>query len=163
MELWHWFTGFGACLAVLNTLFLIFDRIFRYRPIISITAKPSMSGGVDANPYLRVKNIAPFDIVIERFLVEPPHCNVSANSEIRGIYDAITGTDVPILLGPKQERELVLIIRDRPKIRSDQTIKITIEWRRGQATWLRQCPVWIKTSLDDIDLRIRAAMNSRRT
>ena len=134
IEFWHLFTGLGAGLAILNTAFLIFDRLFRYRPIVSVTAERGMGGGGHAVPTLRLKNVAPFDVVVERFTVKPPHLAVSANTEIRGILDAVTRTDVPILLGPEEERHLVVVVRDRANLRANEAIVITVEWRRGLST-----------------------------
>ena len=162
MQLYYWFTGVGACLAIFNTLFLIFDRLFRYRPVASITAVRGMGGGSHATPVLRIKNTAPFDIVVERFSVDPPYYAVSANSEIRAMVDIMIGADVPILLSPNEERQLVLIPRVQESAPTDRSVVFRIEWRRGYSIWFRQCPVWVRSSLDDIDLRISAAMNSHR-
>jgi hypothetical protein len=162
MQLWHLFTALATVLGVGNTAFLIFDRLFRYRPVASVSAARGWSGGGDATPYLRVKNMAPFDIVVERFSVYPPHLVISANSEIRAMVDALVRSDVPIILGPEEERRLVLVIRDRANRSERQPIDIVIEWRRGRSTWLRQMPVTVRTSIEDIELRERAALNNAR-
>jgi hypothetical protein len=157
IQAWHILAAIGAALGIVNTGFLVFDRLFRHRPIVSISA---VQGGGHARPVLRVKNVAPFDIVIERFVVEPEHLGISASQEIRAIIEGIIGADVPILLEPLQQRQLAIIVQDRANLRQDEQIKITIEWRRGVSTWLRQCPIIVRTSLADIELRERAAMNA---
>jgi hypothetical protein len=159
--LWHWFTGFGALLAVLNTAFLIFDRLLRFRPIVSVAAVRGVSGESHVTPVLRVKNAAPHDIlVIERFSVTPGHLTISANSEIGAIVDALTNTDVPILLGPEMERQLIIGIGDRTRVAVDQRITIQAHWRRGVSRWFPQWPVSVRTSLRDIELRQRGAANA---
>jgi hypothetical protein len=163
MAFWQWFTGFGAALGFVSTAFLIFDRLFRYRPIATITAARSEMGSAPAMPRLRVKNTAPFDILIERFTVVPAgSCTISASQETRALIDVLTRSDVPIILTPNEERQLVVVLGDRSEFSSNQVIKFTVQWRRGRESWLWQWPARVRTSFDDIDLRIRAAMNSPR-
>jgi hypothetical protein len=158
-DFWQLFTGLGAALGFVSTAFLVFDRLLRYRPVATITAERDMG---DATPALRIKNTAPFDILIERFRVSPKgSCTVSASHERRAMMDVLTGSDVPIILGPNEERHLV-IVTDRSKCPNDQAIEFSIPWRRGKESWLWQWPATVRTSFDDIDLRIRAAMNSPR-
>ena len=51
--LWHVFTGVGALLGFISTLFLIYDRLLRYRPVASIKAVrdkatlPAQAGAVE--------------------------------------------------------------------------------------------------------------------
>lgn len=159
IQAWQVIAAIGAGLGIVNTAFLVFDRLFRHRPIISVSAVRGMGGGGHATPVLRVKNVAPFDIVIERFVAEPQHLAISASQENRAILDVLTGADVPILLEPLEQRQLVIIVQDRANRREDEQIKITVNWRRGVSTWLRQWPVTARTSVADIELRERAAMN----
>jgi hypothetical protein len=159
---WHVFLGIGAILGFVSTGFLVVDRLFRYRPIVSISAVRGMSGGDHPTPVLHVKNVAPFDVLIERFVFEPPHLGVSANFETRAIVDVLTGADVPILLEAEAQRDLVIIVLDRANRRPDEHIRITVEWRRGISTWQRQWPVRVRTSIADIELREGAAMNGPR-
>lgn len=161
--IWHLFTAVATILSIANTIFLIVDRacsgIGRSRPY---WRRRGWSGGGTATPYLRVKNMAPFDIVVERLSVYPPHLVISANNEIRAMVDALVRSDVPIILGPGEERHLVLVVRDRENRCANEPIDIVVEWRRGRSTWLRQMPVTIRTSIEDIELRERAALNSPR-
>ncbi len=162
-SIWQWVTGLGGLLGFANTAFLVFDRLFRYRPIVSVTAvRPPGVEGEQPSLKLRVKNVAPFDIVVERFIVEPEVFSIAAGNSIRAIAEVLTGSDVPIILSPDSERLLVMVTRDRSKFLDSQIVKITTEWRRGQATWLRQVRVVTKTSLNDTDLRLQAAANSPR-
>jgi hypothetical protein len=153
MDGWHWLAGTGAAFGIGNTAFLIYNQMFRYRPIASVTATRGWSGEGHATPTLRVQNTAPYNIVIERFSVSPPYCTISAKSEIRAIV-ASQRPDVPTLLGPKEERQFVIVVRDRTK--SNETIKIVVDWRPGHSTWpRRQWPVTVRTSIDDIKPRER--------
>jgi hypothetical protein len=153
---WHGFLGMGALLGFISTGFLVYDRLLRYRPIISATAVRGMDGiSQQAEPTLRVRNLAPFDLLIERFKVKPPYCGVAPSNNMKHVMEAVSGSDVPILLAPLEERELELVItvRDRTKVKDDEHIKITMYWRRSIAPWVPQWPVSMRTSLGDIELR----------
>ena len=82
-----------------------------------------------ADPFLRVKNVAPFDLLIERFEVKPSYCGIASGSDIKNILKAASGSDVPILLAPLEERELLLVItvRDRSKVKDDEKARRVFE------------------------------------
>jgi hypothetical protein len=160
---WSVITGIGGLLGFASTGFLIYDRLLRYRPIVSVTAVRGLDGiSQQAEPTLRVRNVAPFDLLIERFEVKPPYCGIASGSGIRDILEAVSGSDIPILLAPFEERELALVItvRDRSTVKDDEHIEITMYWRRSIAPWVPQWPVSVRTSLADIELRQKAAMNT---
>jgi hypothetical protein len=160
IQVWHVVIGIGALLGFVNTGFLIYDWLLRYRPIVSLSAVkgPGSTSASHVKPTLHIKNVAPFHILIERFAVKPPYCSIALT---RGIRDTlITESDTPILLAPSEDRELVIIRKDSSDARKDEQIKITVRWRRGRARWLPKCPVSVRTSLDDIELRQKAAMNA---
>jgi len=156
-------TGIGGLLGFVSTWLIIYDRLFRYRPTASVTAVRGMDGiSQHADPILRVKNVAPFDLLIERFDVNPPYCGIASGTKLRDILKTASGLDVPILLAPLEERELLLVITvgDRTKVKDDEPIDITMHWRRSIARWVTQRPVSVRTSLADIELRQKAAMNT---
>jgi hypothetical protein len=160
---WHAFLGLGALLGFVSTGFLVYDRLLRYRPIISVTAVRGMDGiSRQAEPTLRVKNVAPFDLLVERFEVKPPYCGVAPSDDMKHVVEAASGSDIPILLAPFEERELGLVITvtDRTKVKEDEHINIRMYWRRSIAPWVPQWPVSVRTSLADIELRQKAAMNN---
>jgi hypothetical protein len=163
LETWHVFTGIGSALGIVNTVFLIYDRLLRYRPIVSLGARRGLGGTSlsHATPTLNVKNIAPFHIVIERFNVSSNYYSVAPSSEVRGMAKVLMGADTPVLLAPAEERQLVIIQRgDAPP---DEKIVIKLHWRgSGAASWLPHRPVLVRTSSADIKLRQEAAMNAER-
>lgn len=158
--IWIIFTTIGAFVAFGNAAFLLWDRMLRYRPIVSVTTRLLGESYGDPYPALRLKNIAPFDIVIERFVIVPQDaCYVSAGHSTLQLATAITNQDVPIILPPGAERVLPLVVGHRDQHAPTATIKIVVEWRRAQSVWLRQCPVTVRTSFEDMDLRVAAAKN----
>jgi hypothetical protein len=83
IQVWHVFTGIGALLGFVSTGFLVYDRLLRYRPILSIAAVRGLDGiSQHADPMLRVKNVAPFDLLVDRFEVKPPHCGIASGSTL---------------------------------------------------------------------------------
>jgi hypothetical protein len=159
---WHMILGLGSLLGFASALFLVYDRLIRYRPIASLNAVLGFgdTSPSHASPTLHVKNTAPFHILVERFTVSPPYWSVAPSVELDGMTDVISGADTPILLAPFEDRDLLLVMRDQSGARSDQRIDITIHWRRGSARRLRQWPIRMRTSLDDIELRKIAALNA---
>jgi hypothetical protein len=160
---WSVITGIGGLLGFVSTAFLVYDRLLRYRPTVSVTAVRGLDGvSQQAEPILRVKNVAPFDLLIERFEVEPPYCGIASGDKLRDILKTVSRLEIPILLAPFEERELLLLITvtDRSTVNDDDHIKIIMHWRRSIAPWVPQWPVSVRTSLADIELRQKAAMNN---
>jgi hypothetical protein len=160
---WNVITDVGSLLGFASTGFLIYDRLLRHRPIVSVTAVRGLDGvSQHADPMLRVRNVAPFDLLIERFEVKPPYCGIASGSKLRDVLKTSSGLDIPILLAPLEERVLLLVITvgDRTKVNEHETINITMHWRRSIAPRVPQWPVSVRTSLADIELRQKAGMNT---
>ena len=159
--LWHVFTGVGALLGFISTLFLIYDRLLRYRPVASIKAvRDKATLPAQVPPVLRIRNVAPFHLLVERFVVKPPYFRIMPNFfPVKGTKSlVIYGAGTPILLAPNEERDLAMVPHG-PTIAKTERIDIIIHGRRDASTGPFQWPVRVRTSLADIELRQQAAMN----
>jgi hypothetical protein len=159
---WSVITGIGGLFGFASSIFLVYDRLVQYRPIASLGAVRGFGGTSmsQATPTLRIKNVAPFDILIGHFTVEPRYYSIAPTNDIRGMAKVLAWSDIPILLAPAEDRELAIVQRDQSGARRDKKVVITIHWRRGRARWLPRRPVSVPTSIADIEARQEAAMNT---
>jgi hypothetical protein len=140
------FTKVGALLGFISAGFLIYDRLFRYRPVVSIKTvrgKATLPGQVPPN--LHIRNVAPFHLLIERFVVTPRAFEITPDfyPVKPGTTLATYGAGRPILLAPNEERDLAMVatsasVRGTPKT---ARIDIAIHWRRDVSTGLLTWPV----------------------
>ena len=109
-----WFHTIGSIIAIATGAFTIYDRFLRYRPFVSIAVQLE---GANPWPYLRVKNVAPYDIFIEDFEVEPPAFGTSTSTHQRSMIETITGKKTSLALAPGQDF-LVHIVRFNAEARN---------------------------------------------
>jgi hypothetical protein len=160
---WEFLKTVGALSGLATALFTLFDRFLRFRPLVSVTAQ---LGLVDSNasPLLRIKNVAPFDILVETIQIEPKLIGLSLQTTALAMVDAITGDRTSVLLGPGEEHLLHIILLDPVPRQLDPSARIAISvyWRRSETVWLRPVPSWVHTSLGDIQERTRAVLRAGR-
>jgi hypothetical protein len=161
VSLLDWFHTVGSAVALGIGAFTIYDRFLRYRPLLSITAR--LEG---ANPwaYLRVKNVAPFDIFIEGIEIQPPAFGTSADTHHRALIETITGTKTTAILEPGGEILLHIVKFDveHRSIAEDDVITVRAPWRNSAAPWLKPRAAVLRTSIRDITERERAAVMAGR-
>ena len=145
----------GATLGFVSAGFAVWDRFMRFRPSVSITVD-----GLPSLPQLRLKNQAPFDIVIEAIEFSAPGYRVLAANTVRGAVFSTAGKIPSVLLAPAQERLLALIeppIEPEAAVFDDRPVSILVRWTRGDHPLLRPFPVKLWTSARDIHARQTAA------
>lgn len=161
LEAWHIVTGIGGLLGFISAGILLYDRLLRHRPVAWIkTARDNVTLMPEqVPPKLCIRNAAPFHLLVERFVVTPPYFDIMPNffPVKEGMSLVTYGTDTPILLEPNEERDMAIVFKRQPDSQTER-INITIHWRAASAGLLN-LPVRVRTSLADIKLRQRAAMN----
>lgn len=157
MDFAEFYKFVGATLGIFATLFTLWDRMLRYRPSVSITAEHTKNG--NSRALLRVKNQAPFDILIEQINSTSPHYYVSADSML-GVVHGVLGSAMPVLLTPNEERLLRIgevTIDGSTAKGSGEHVRFEVCWTRGDHPFLRPFSVRLWTSPADIERRKQAA------
>jgi hypothetical protein len=150
----EFFKILGAVVGLVGGGFALWDRLLRHAPSISMTAKPISQWG-EPQPYLRVKNQAPHDILIEEIDSNNESFSVSAGHSTDAILDGLIIGKTPVLLAPAEER-LLPIVR-RPKMAASERVTFTVYWRKTEFPWLQPPSIRIRTSAADLELRVRSA------
>jgi hypothetical protein len=147
----------GATLGFVATGLALWDRMFRYRPSVSITAQHNHGSG---RVLLRVKNQAPYDIIIERIDSTSPHYRVDSADSLLGIIHGVVGSISPVLLAPDEERSLRISENEIAGVKAENSsgrVRFEVQWTRGDHPFLRPPSVRLWTSPEDIERRKHAA------
>jgi hypothetical protein len=155
MDLIELYKLFGATFGFLATALAVWDRFFRYRPILSITAEPHL-GGTDPSPLLRIKNPAPFDLMIDRVVSSSPYYRVDSVATLMGTISGAMGVVLPILLAPQEERLLRIAENTIHGVAGKDvagSIRFTVYWVRSDHPLLSPFPARLWTSGADIERR----------
>jgi hypothetical protein len=134
----------GAVLAIATAAFIVFDRVFRGRPIFALHAKVRVPG--DNDLFLRVKNVLDEDVVIENWDVSPKLVGLSTDQSMRAIVEAATGNISTAILPPLGELTLRLIILGAATGRENVPITISAEWNNTRRPWPFRRTLKIKTT-----------------
>jgi hypothetical protein len=161
VTLMDWFHTSGSLVAFGTGAFTLYDRLLRHRPLLSIGAQLM---GANAKPFLRVKNVAPYDIFVESISCKPAVLGITTSTSVRAIATLMTGADTTVLLSPNEEMLLTLIRFDHVVrgISETQKVKITASWRRAETGWIKPLPTVLHTSLKDIADREAAVIAAGR-
>jgi|GraSoi_2013_60cm_1033757.scaffolds.fasta_scaffold46262_1 hypothetical protein len=145
----------GGIAGLLTTAFVIWDRWARGRPLAWVTAKK-----FGANPleYIRIQNPGPVGVFIKSVRAYPGGLYGIAKDRSPGaMMKAQINIDVNVFLGPDDICDLPLLpLRNPSEAARDQPVRFLVFWRKTSSSYLRQVPVVIMTSTDDIQ-RIAAA------
>src|ERR1700737_1237033 len=90
----------GATLGIAVTVFTLWDRMLRHRPSVSITAQHNQGSSCVS---LRVKNQAPYDIIIEQINSTSPRYRVDSARSLLGIIHGVEGNVLSGLLAPNED------------------------------------------------------------
>ncbi len=150
------FTDFGAFVGLLTGIFTLWDRLARGRPIACLAP------GAD-NVVLRISNPGDYSIFILSTELTPNVYFLSRGKDIRTIMeDQLSGiTYWPI--EPKGIAEFAIGDRfegTRKLSLTDQRVRFSVSWRRGDTTWLPQFPVTVRTKTSTVN-KIRDAIIDR--
>jgi hypothetical protein len=135
----------GALLGIAATAFIVYDRIFRGRPIFAVHAKPRVPG--DNYLFLRVKNVLDEDVVVENWRITPPLVGLSTDTSVRAIAGAVLGQTPTAILPPLGELKFNLVILDASGDRKNKSIQISAEWGTTRRPWPFRRHVKIKTTV----------------
>ncbi len=158
MDIAEGYKFLGATLGIFATALALWDRNVRYRPSVSITAQHHNHG--TTNVLLRVKNQAPYDIIIEKIVSSSPHYRVDSADSVLGIIHGVEGNIISVLLGPSEERLLRIRGREIAGVAAENSsgrFQFKVHWTRGDHPFLRPLSVCLWTSPEDIERRKHAA------
>jgi hypothetical protein len=149
-------TVIGSIVGLATGLFTVWDRWARGRPLAWVTATK-----LGANPYeyIRIQNPGPVGVFIKRVRAYPPGIYGVAKDRSPGaMMKAQINIDVNVLLGPGETYDLPLLpLRNPSGVAKDQPVRFLVYWRKTSSSYLRQVPVVIMTSTDDIHRSAAAA------
>jgi len=133
----------GPIVAWLTVAFLIYDRLIRGRPLLSLTPYKQ------SNTRLTIKNLGDVDIVIREIVIEPAVYAAAKTNAIDHTIRAVAGQKVSCIIGPHGSVEFPLVVKDA-KLEGDikSAIRIIVRWRKTKSMWLPQVPVGIWTSAE---------------
>jgi hypothetical protein len=155
------FQTVGALVSFITAGFTVYDRLLRYQPFVSVYADRH---DLDARPYLRVTNAAPYDIFINSIEIEPPLIALTQQTSVPAMADALTQAKITAVIKPDDNAAFHIVepptATDADK-RSAERIKIIVHWHRSLSSALRPIPATIWTSLKDIEERKRAAIRAK--
>jgi hypothetical protein len=159
----------GSYAGLVSAAFLIWDRWLRGRPIWEQSATVRR-GGTPADPCIRITNPGPTGLLIWRARVLPTGIyavakNHGIKSSMAAVGDAtVEGADVLNVLLPAGQKHDFAIIdrRNNEDVRKNisRWVCFCISWRKTSSTWLPQLPVFIFTSIAEIQ-RITAATSQQ--
>lgn len=140
----------GSFLGLLTSVVFFYDRIAKGRPIASLTI---VEGTKPKKVCIRINNPSSYDIAILDGTVSPPVYFLVPDLEVRTVLEGASGERPYFMLKPGESKELILAPHFRNNIPLEvdpQRITVKISWRRGNATWLPQVPVFVRTSTETI-------------
>src|SRR4051812_17920821 len=105
----EWFHTIGALIAIVTGAYTWYDRTFRYRPFLSLY---TYRDGLNPQTLLRITNVAPYDIYVDRITIEPPAIGISNDTTARAIMQVVLGEDAAAVIEPKDDIRLVIIKLD---------------------------------------------------
>ena len=157
------FQTLGAILGFLAAAIMLYDRLLKYKPCVSIYA---VSEGAHAWPYLRVTNVAPYDIFVDKISIEPPLIAVSQQTTAQAMVDVITTTNITATIRAGQSAHFHIIespsSTDAAK-RIQERIKVKVRWYRSLPSIIRPLGSTVHTSISDIQARKRGVGHQQNT
>jgi hypothetical protein len=134
----------GSIVGLLTGIAVFYDRMARGRPIASLT---TTTRGAQ-NGCIRISNVSDYDIAIIDATVKPAIYFLTEDMEAKTLLEGAFGHRPYFMLRPREEKEFViaLVVKDGKAIEEpvgDACVVFRISWRRGNATWIPQVPVWV--------------------
>ena len=150
MNLVQLFTAGGSLVGTAGGLLVLFDRLARLRPVSFVVVTGNRH---NAHRYIRVKNVGAVDILVTDVIARPPAFDISTGHSVSEIALALVDLPAVSILEPGQHRDFVII--NNPKRMDIQgytgRIRFAVHWRKASCTWLRQMPVFVRTSTVDLE------------
>jgi hypothetical protein len=163
----EWFKLLGSMGGIASSGFLIYDRVWRDRPMVYLQPRK-------ASVYLCVKNVAKETLVIDRIDVSPKALAISMRgdkddfvSRVEASVDAMFGTETEgeshtfSVLGPQEERTFQLnALKECDALKSNDTIRIRCVWRTTRRPWPIRRTVSVRTTPKDFISFLKVWRNS---
>jgi hypothetical protein len=140
----------GSVVGLLAGVFVVYDRWAKSRPIASLTVNNRGPRKIAA---IRISNIGDYDIAVTDATVRPSVYFLTEDLEVRSLLEGSHGQRPYFMLKPREEKELVIAPHFTNGVAREivpQRIAFCISWRRCNATWLPQIPVFVLTSTSTI-------------
>jgi hypothetical protein len=128
------------------TIFVVWDRLVRARPIVSLTVKDEP---IKDSRFLTITNVGRYDIAIREVRVRPRIYGTTNGNSVKEIYHAAIGEKFRSLVAPGETAALQLIAINqggRYHENKDHWVCISVHWRKTSSFWLPQFPVFKFTS-----------------
>ena len=146
-ELFKWI---GSASGLLSGLFLLYDRYAKGRPIASFTVTEERTS---KQARIRVTNVSEYDIAIIDATVKPQVYGLTDTMGTRDLIEAAAGKRPSAILKPRENKELIIVPLFTDGVAREviaQNVTFCLSWRRCNATWLPQIPVYVRTSTTTI-------------
>lgn len=140
-----WVSLVGTVLAFATPLFLIYDRVFRGRPVFAIHAIRRAKS--DNYLYVRIKNVLDHDIIIENWNINPPLVGLSTGHSEEEIAGASLGDIPKMIIAPLGELLLPLVILGAATDKHDEQIIIDADWDSTARPWPLRRRLQIKATV----------------
>jgi hypothetical protein len=154
------FQTLGAVVGFVAGAITLYDRLLRYKPFVSIYAEVE---GMNALPYLRLTNAAPYDIFVDDISIEPPLIALSQQTTAQAMIDVITNANITATIKEGQSAHFRIVespsSTDAAK-RTQDRIKVKVRWYRSLPSIIRPLASTLETSISDIQERKRGAILS---
>jgi hypothetical protein len=148
-------TTFAAYIGLLTGIFTLWDRLARGRPIACLAFGPD-------DALLRISNPGDYSIFILSVTSTPSVFFLNRSLE-KIIEDQLSSGITYWPIEPKGVAEFLIRERfenGRNLSRTDQRVRFSVNWRRGDMTWLPQMPVTVRTDTSTVN-KIREAIIGR--
>lgn len=149
--MFNWVRDIGSLLGLITGAVYFFDRLAKGRPIASLTISHRDGRKLAC---IRIVNVSKYDIAIINFSVDPKTYFLSQDMEIKNIVRGASGEKRLFMLKPEESKELIIapLFKDNLALEAGPAHNVCFSfwWRRGNATWLRQFPVRVRTSTTTI-------------
>ena len=95
-------TTFGSLVGLATGVFTVWDRWLRWRPIAYTVAKTNQGG-----PYIRIKNVGPMDIVVQRIESRPSTFKIAKGKgvSVKEVADAMVDKLEPTAIAPQETHD----------------------------------------------------------
>jgi hypothetical protein len=137
----------GSFVGLLAGIAVVYDRLARGRPSASLTISTYL--GDRPSPRIRISNTSRLDIAVLDITVHPEIYLTAEGGQPEDRLRASLGERPSFMLKPGEQREIWIL----PKFENNIALEIKpgrvafrVSWRRGNATWLPQVPVTVRTS-----------------
>jgi hypothetical protein len=131
-------TTIGSLAGLATGIFTVWDRWARWRPVAYAVAKTK-----DGGSYIRIKNLGPMDIIIQRIKSRPSAVKVAKGNSLTDFLHGAIDELEPTAIAPQETHDFFFWERrdvDAPRTR---TVLFLVYWRKASSTWLPQIPIVI--------------------